>query len=304
MRVTAIYNPEAGQKPLTRRRLAALLDRAGYHATLVSAKGDRWKDALEDPGDLVVVAGGDGTTAKVAKRLAGRGVPLAILPAGTANNVARSFGLDERLDQLIARWSDATPTPVDLGLARGPWGEELFIESCGLGVFPRMLEIAAAREKLTVAQRARFEPSEQGIDLMIELVRSSRTRPWAVAVDGSDLSGNYIMLEAMNIPYIGGGIELAAGADPSDGTFDVIAVREPDRNSFIEYLREREHGAELRRQFALPARQVVIGCAETLSHIDDEPWPERDAEERREQPVPPPVSLTITVQPGAIEVLL
>jgi diacylglycerol kinase (ATP) len=304
MRVTAIYNPEAGQKPLTRQRLAALLDRAGYHATLVSAKGDRWKDALEDPGDLVVVAGGDGTTAKVAKRLAGRGVPLAILPAGTANNVARSFGFDGPLDQLIARWNNATPTPVDLGLARGPWGEELFIESCGLGVFPRMLEIAAAREKLTVAQRARFKPSEQGIDLMIELVRSGRTRPWAVAVDGSDLSGDYIMLEAMNIPYIGGGIELAPGADPSDGTFDVIAVREPDRNSFMEYLREREHGAELPREFALPARQVVIGCAETLSHIDDEPWPERDAEERREQPVPPPVSLTITVQPGAIEVLL
>jgi diacylglycerol kinase (ATP) len=304
MRVTAIYNPEAGQKPLTRQRLAALLDRAGYHATLVSAKGDRWKDALEDPGDLVVVAGGDGTTAKVAKRLAGRGVPLAILPAGTANNVARSFGLDGSLDQLIARWSDATSTPVDLGLARGPWGEELFIESCGLGVFPRMLEIAAAREKLTVAQRARFEPSEEGTDLMIELVRSSPTQPWAVAVDGSDLSGDYIMLEAMNIAYIGGGIGLAPRADASDGTFDVIAVREPDRDSFIEYLREREHGATLRRGFALRARQVVIGCAETLSHIDDEPWPERDAEERRKQPVPPPMSLTITVQPGAIEVLL
>ena len=119
MRVTAIYNPEAGQKPLTRQRLAALLDRAGYLATLVSATGGRWKDALDDPGALVVVAGGDGTTAKVAKRLAGRGVPLAILPVGTANNVARSFGLDGRLDELIARWSDATPTPVDLGLARG-----------------------------------------------------------------------------------------------------------------------------------------------------------------------------------------
>ena len=304
MRVTAIYNPEAGEKPLTRQRFAALLDRAGYEATCVSAKGDRWKDALEDPGDLVVVAGGDGTTAKVAKRLAGRGIPLAILPAGTANNVARSLGLEGPLDRLIARWCDATPTPVDLGLARGPWGEELFIESCGLGVFPHMLEIAAAREKLTVAQRARFEPSEQGIDLMIELVRSSGTRPWAVALDGGDLSGDYIMLEAMNIPYIGGGIELAPGADASDGTFDVIAVREPDRDSFIEYLRERQHGAELRREFARSARQVVIGCAETLSHIDDEPWPERDAEERQERPVPPPVSLTITVQPGAIEVLL
>src|SRR5688572_5235747 len=154
MRVTALYNPEAGTQSVTRERLAALLDRAGYHATCLSAKGKRWKDALEDPGDLVVVAGGDGTTAKVAKRLAGRGIPLAILPAGTANNIARALGLDASLESLIARWSTATPTPVDLGLARGPWGEELFIEACGLGVFPRMLEVAAAREKMPAAERA------------------------------------------------------------------------------------------------------------------------------------------------------
>src|SRR5688500_5254852 len=93
MRVTALYNPEAGNQTVTRQRLAALLERAGYDATYVSAKGKHWKDALDDPGDLVVVAGGDGTTAKVAKRIAGLGVPLAILPAGTANNVARSLGL-------------------------------------------------------------------------------------------------------------------------------------------------------------------------------------------------------------------
>ena len=304
MRVTAIYNPEAGEKPLTRQRFARLLDRAGYDATCVSAKGDRWKDALEDPGDLVVVAGGDGTTAKVARRLVGRGTPLAILPAGTANNIARSLGLDGPLDRLIARWSDATPTPLDLGLARGPWGEELFIESCGLGVFPHMLEIAAARERLPVAQRARFEPSEQGIDLMIELVRSSHARHWDVTLDGGQRSGDYIMLEVMNIPYIGSGIDLAPDADASDGTFDVIAVREQDRESFIEYLRGRQPGAELQREFTFPAKQVEVGCAESLAHIDDEPWPERDAEERRVRPIPPPVSLTITVQAGAIDVLL
>src|SRR5918992_1693900 len=107
MRVTAVYNPEAGSQTVTRQRLASLLERAGYDATYVSAKGKRWKDALEDPGDLVVVAGGDGTTAKVAKRLAGRGVPLAILPAGAAKNIARSLALDAPLEELIAQWSVA-----------------------------------------------------------------------------------------------------------------------------------------------------------------------------------------------------
>ena len=300
MRVTALYNPEAGRKTLRRQRFIALLERAGYDATYLSAKGDRWKDALEDPGDLVVVAGGDGTTAKVAKRLAGRGVPLAILPGGTANNIARSLGLDAPLDRLIAGWSDATPTPVDLGFARGPWGEELFIEAWGLGVFPRMLKNAELLEKMTAAERAKLGPTKHGIELMIDLVRSGHARHWSVTVDGRDLSGDYIMLEAMNIRYIGGGIELAPAANPTDGMLDVVVVREEDRASFIEYLRGMRSG----ESFVHRGKQLEISCAETLAHLDDEPWPGPDDANDTKRSVPESATMTIEVQAGAIEVLL
>jgi diacylglycerol kinase (ATP) len=304
MRVTALYNPEAGTQAVTRKRLVTLLDRAGYHATFVSAKGKRWKDALEDPGDLVVVSGGDGTAAKVAKRLAGRGIPLAILPAGTANNIARSIGLDAPLETLIARWNDAVPTLIDLGLARGPWGEELFIEAWGLGVFPRMLESAAALEKMAPAQRAALGPSTHGLELMIDLVRSSRPQRWTVHLDGQDLSGDYIMLEAMNIQYIGGGMKLAPTADATDGALDIVVVREQERASFAEYLRELHQGMEPQSDFTRRAKRIEVKCAETLTHLDDEPWPERDAAKASDRVEIGNESITIEVQPGAIEVLL
>lgn len=300
MRVTAVYNPEAGTQAATRQRLTGLLERAGYDATYLSAKGTRWKDALEDPGDLVVVAGGDGTTAKVAKRLAGRGIPLAILPAGTANNIARSLGLDASPDALVARWSHAVATPIDLGLARGPWGEELFIEAWGLGVFPRLLESAAAIEKMTPAERAALGPSKYGIELMIELVMSSGAQHWSVLLDGRDLSGEYIMLEAMNIRFIGGAIGLAPTAIATDGVLDVIAVREQERASFAEYLREIQRGMEPQREFTRRATRIDVGGAETLAHIDDEPWPPRDGEEAEDRSE----TITIEVQAGAIEVLI
>ena len=52
------------------------------------------EDCLDgDFGDAVIVAGGDGTVGKVAKRLAGTDVPLVVLPTGTANNIARSLGI-------------------------------------------------------------------------------------------------------------------------------------------------------------------------------------------------------------------
>jgi diacylglycerol kinase family enzyme len=274
-----------------------LLEGAGYRATYHSAKGKRWKKALEDPGDLVVVAGGDGTTAKVAKRLAGRGVPLAILPGGTANNIARSLALDAPLEELVARWSVALSTPVDLGLITGPWGEELFFEAAGLGVFPRMLEIAEADEKMSAEERAKAGPVLHGIELMIELVHSTPARPWKVKVDDRDLSGDYVMLEAMNIRQIGGAIELAPAAVATDGLLHVITVRDGDRRPFLEHLRELRAGAQPASGLARPARRIEIECAETVAHIDDEPWPESGR-------VPADGRITITVQPGAIEVLL
>lgn len=297
MRVTALYNPEAGAGRISRQRLTTLLDRAGYRATYHSAKGKAWKEALENPGDLVVVAGGDGTTAKVAKRLAGRGVPLAILPGGTSNNIARSLALEAPLEELIARWSAAIATPVDLGLITGPWGEEMFFEAAGLGVFPRMLEIAADYEKMSAAERKRAGEPLHGIELMIELVRSTPARPWKVRVDDRDLSGDYVMLEAMNIRQIGGAIDLAPAAVATDGLLHVIAVREADRRSFLAYLSQLRGGAPPAMSFSCPARRIEIECVETVAHIDDEPWPERGR-------TPADGRITITVQPGAIEVLL
>ena len=297
MRVTALYNPEAGAGRITRQRLTTLLVRAGYRASYHSAKGKAWKRALENPGDLVVVAGGDGTTAKVAKRLAGRGVPLAILPGGTSNNIARSLALDAPLEELIARWSEAIATPVDLGLITGPWGEEMFFEAAGLGVFPRMLEIAADYEKMSAAERKRVVEPLHGIELMIELVRSTPARPWQVRVDDRDLSGDYVMLEAMNIRQIGGAIDLAPAAVATDGLLHVIAVREADRQPFLTYLSQLRGGAPPAMSVSCPAKRVEIECAETVAHIDDEPWPESGR-------TPADGRITITVQPGAIEVLL
>jgi diacylglycerol kinase family enzyme len=297
MRVTALYNPEAGSGRITRHRLTTLLERAGYRATCHSAKGKTWKKALENPGDLVVVAGGDGTTAKVAKRLAGRGTPLAILPAGTSNNIARSLALDAPLEELIARWSVAIATPVDLGVITGPWGEDMFFEAAGLGVFPRMLTIAAEYEKMSVAERKRAGEPLHGVELMIELVRSTPSRPWKVRVDDRELSGDYLMLEAMNIRQIGGAIDLAPAAVPTDGLLHVIAVREADRQSFLAYLSQLRGGAPPAMTFSCPARRVEIECAETVAHVDDEPWPEVGR-------MPADGRITITVEAGAVEVLL
>src|SRR5256886_13726188 len=92
MRITLIHNPKAGDAKHGKRQLMAALAKAGHHATYQSTKEPGLKKALKKPTDLVLAAGGDGTTAKVASRLVDSGIPLSVLPLGTANNLARALG--------------------------------------------------------------------------------------------------------------------------------------------------------------------------------------------------------------------
>src|SRR4051812_45065449 len=119
VRVTLIHNPGAGrQGPRQATELRALLEDAGYNVRYRSAKEDGWKRALKKDADLIVVAGGDGTVGKVARRVVGRGVPVALLPSGTANNIARTLGQLERpFEELVRGWEKARRIKLNVGVA-------------------------------------------------------------------------------------------------------------------------------------------------------------------------------------------
>ena len=74
MRITLIHNPKAGDANHGKKQLMAALAKAGHHATYQSTKGSGFKKALKQPTDLVLAAGGDRTTAKVASRLVDSGI--------------------------------------------------------------------------------------------------------------------------------------------------------------------------------------------------------------------------------------
>jgi diacylglycerol kinase family enzyme len=92
VRITLIHNPDSGNASDADKLVKFLRDH-GHEVRYQSAKEDGWKRALKKPADLVAVAGGDGTVAKVARRMVGRGVPIGVLPSGTATNIARTLGL-------------------------------------------------------------------------------------------------------------------------------------------------------------------------------------------------------------------
>jgi len=225
MRVALVHNPKAGDNSrLDGRELRKLIRAAGHEVTSRTAKSRHLAALLDDAPDLVAIAGGDGTVAKVATMMAGTDIPLATLPIGTANNIARTLGVaDIAVHDQVVGWNEWTRTPFDIGLARGPWGTRHFVESVGAGLVawsipkadahPKLESLEAVSERLAFARR-----------MLAQRLKKTPLVRCEAMLDGEDISGDYVLFEAMNIRAVGPNLELAPRADPGDGLLDVVTL--------------------------------------------------------------------------------
>jgi diacylglycerol kinase (ATP) len=298
--VTFVHNPEAGSGRHTAEGLTALLRKAGYEPDYYSTKADdRYKQALDDPGELVIVGGGDGTVHKVARRLRGRPVPIAILPLGTANNIASALGLPDDIETLIGGLNSFVERAFDAGRVQGPWGEKPFFESVGCGLFTHMLTRLEEDASNALGDLTEDGHPSMYLELMRRIAIAALPCTWTVHIDGEDVSGSYLLLEVLNIPSIGPNLLLAPDADPGDGRFEVVAIAEEDRDTLLAYLDAGKNGhGEPPVITRRSARHVRIDRGSSILHVDDDLWPDED--DRRCELGP----IQIDVQPGALRFLV
>ena len=268
MNVWILCNEDAG-RGLSRNDLKTLVERAGHTVASVAKQYDERAPLPDERIDLVVAAGGDGTVATAAGIASKTAASLAILPLGTANNIATSLGVKAEITDLIAAWATARRVPFDLGCARAASKAWLVVEGVGGGLVPAGIARAQADQETRdeMAPAAEVAAAVRTFrDALIELA----PRPWTITVDGRAIADEFLLVEVLNIRSIGPNLVFGPDADPSDGHFDVILARERHREELLSYLEDRVDGRDTR--LALPrhrAREVTIeSCAEL--HIDDE----------------------------------
>lgn len=294
MDIILLHNRTAGDQEPSSDRLLELLRREGFAPRYFDLHEAMKHPAALPSAALVVVAGGDGSFRKVALKMAGRGMPLALLPVGTANNVARSLGLASDTADVIADWRDSRKMRFDIGLARGPWGEERFVEGVGAGLFARIINILARVEVPEVHAQA-GRPHRVASDLRSTTVLAHEMAPVLVeaTLDDEKLSGQFLLLEIMNIGHVGAGIELAK-ADVSDGRFDVVMAQLAERENLLEALKQvaKESPAagrlEVRR-----CKQVELILPPCEFRLDD-----------RAIAITDPVRVQIDMCPDSVEILV
>jgi YegS/Rv2252/BmrU family lipid kinase len=219
-RAAVVVNPtKLDDDEAFRKSVRRVMDDHGWDEPL-------WLETTaEDPGrgqaesavsagvDLVLACGGDGTVTACAEGIAGTGVPLAIIPMGTGNLLARNLGLPTGLDEALAVALGGVQQPIDAGRVNGT----LFVVMAGLGLDARMLSGASEPLKKQLGWVA----------YAISAVRHLGDRPVRVTVSADGGRRRRMRASALivgNVGWLRGGLPLLPDARPDDGMLDAVVL--------------------------------------------------------------------------------
>ncbi|MEV4687983.1 diacylglycerol/lipid kinase family protein [Microbacterium sp. LWH3-1.2] len=183
------------------------------------------EQALADEPAVVIVAGGDGTVRAVAEVMQGTGTPVALLPAGTGNLLARDLGLPlNDIRSCVSTAFSGEDRAVDVGVVEledetGRRASHVFVVMAGIGLDAEMAENTSAIAKKHLGWFAYVTPIARSIianrlfhmDYRVDRGRARSTRAHTVIVGNcGTLTGNMLLIPDAVI---------------DDGLLDVVMMR-------------------------------------------------------------------------------
>ncbi len=227
-----ICNPASGGGTYDPDRLREEL--SGFELDWVETKGP--EDVKEAAGDLrdglLVVVGGDGTINDAVNGLGNVGFPegvtLALLPAGTGNDLAATLGIPENPGEAEHIIHENRVRTLDVARVRSVGiGERFFINVAtgGLGA-----QISDANDEKTKSRWGKLSY----LRASLEVARDFDVREVMLHLDGEERRVRAVNVAIGNCRYAGGGWPAAPRANPEDGLLDVVVIEDVGLKEVLE----------------------------------------------------------------------
>jgi diacylglycerol kinase (ATP) len=212
-------------------------------------------DGAVDAGhDLIILGGGDGTVSSVVDVLAHRGVPMGLLPLGTANDFARTLHIPTDLEQACRTIAHGKVVDIDLGLS----GENYYVNRASVGIG------AGVAQALSPILKRRIGPLAYPVATVKAFLRH---RPFSARLtfpDGDHPPQEYpslLQISVANGRYYGGGQFAAHDSGIDDSTLDVSVLRHGSPRELIDVARQLRTGRPLNSAQADHFRTVRVDLA-------------------------------------------
>jgi diacylglycerol kinase (ATP) len=234
-----VYNPIKVDMKKLKKAVARAEAAAGWGKThWFETREDDWgqggtRGAIAARADVVIAAGGDGTVRAVAEALRGSDIPLALLPSGTGNLLARNLDLPlNNIEHSLLTALTGRDRQIDLGIAEitrenGQIEEKAFLVMAGLGLDAKMIAMTDSKLKKAVGWLAYVDAGVRAIPSLKPL----RLRYSVNDGPEKQLSAHTILIG--NCGSLPGGILLIPDAKPDDGLLDVAALRPQGRFGWL-----------------------------------------------------------------------
>jgi diacylglycerol kinase family enzyme len=271
--VKLLHNPGAGDEEHSKVELVSTLQAHGFECRYSYTKKKNIAKDIEQDVDVLVIAGGDGTVRDVVEDLLNRKMleknwPIGLLPLGTANNIAKTLGIQGKPEEIIGKWKEFRVKKYDVGRLYDLPDSKFFLESFGYGVFPYLMQEMkkAGKESIDSPEKK----LKAALELLYDIIIAYEGKACQLEVDGIDHSGTYLLAEVMNTQSIGPNLFLAPQADPGDGHLEVVLVPEHDRAKLASYVQHKLMGIEEDFDFhSITGKNIRICWQGTHVHVDD-----------------------------------